>query len=51
MGEFDGEVVKDYTQPAPVLHFKKEDEALYKAYKEECLTLMQKYDRLLNKEK
>ena len=45
--EFAGEVVKDYTQPAPALWFKEKDGDLYKAYQEESLAVSQKYFRLL----
>ena len=47
MSVFTGEIVADYTMPAPILYFKNTDEGLFKAYKEDLLSLMQKYEKQL----
>ena len=47
MSVFTGEIVADYTMPAPILYFKNTDESLYKQYKEELLSLMQKFEKQL----
>lgn len=44
---FNGEIVADYTMASPILYFKYTDEALYKQYKEELLSLMQKFEKQL----
>ena len=47
MSVFTGEIVADYTMPAPILYFKNTDGGLFKAYKEDLLSLMQKYEKQL----
>ena len=47
MSEFKGEIVADYTMAAPMLYFTATDEELYKQYKEDSLTLLQNFEKLL----
>ena len=47
MSLFTGEIIADYTMASPILYFKATDEGLYHSYKEELLTLMQKYEKQL----
>ena len=47
INEFAGEIIADYTMVAPILYFTAADEELYKQYKEDLLSLLQKFEKLL----